>query len=106
MEDNEIELESVVVDSTVESVPLSEVEIEQLTNGTTEEKTEKLVRFPLTRVKNIVRMDPDVHLCSQEALFLITKATVGYLIILYALSVFLMNQVFLFFRNSLLNVLL
>ena len=40
-------------------------------------RTEKIVRFPLTRIKALVKMDPDVHLCSQEALFLITKATVS-----------------------------
>lgn len=73
MEENEIEIESVVVESTAESVPLMEVE---KPHGITEEKTEKLVRFPLTRVKHLVKMDPDVHLCSQEALFLISKATV------------------------------
>lgn len=40
-------------------------------------RTEKIVRFPLTRIKALVKMDPDVHLCSQEALFVITKATVS-----------------------------
>lgn len=75
MEENEIEIESVVVDHTTsDSVPLTETE--KPNNGTTEEKAEKLVRFPLTRIKHIVKMDPDVNLCSQEALFLIAKATV------------------------------
>lgn len=40
------------------------------------EKTERLVRLPLSRVKNIMKTDPDVTLSSQDAVFLITKATV------------------------------
>lgn len=77
MEENEIELESVVIDSTTDdSALLSESVQPRSDNGTEELKTEKLVRFPLTRVKHLVKMDPDVNLCSQEALFLITKATV------------------------------
>ena len=70
MEENEIELESVVIDSNVEVVHITTNE------RTTEEKAEKLVRFPITRIKHLVKMDPDVNLCSQDALFLITKATV------------------------------
>lgn len=76
MEENEIELESVVIDSTTDSGLLSESVQPRSDNGTEELKAEKLVRFPLTRVKHLVKMDPDVNLCSQEALFLITKATV------------------------------
>lgn len=38
--------------------------------------TEKLHRLPLARVKTLMKLDPDVHLASQEATFLITKATV------------------------------
>ncbi|XP_065290102.1 DNA polymerase epsilon subunit 4 [Dermacentor albipictus] len=39
------------------------------------EKGEKLCRFPLSRVKNIMKLDPDVVLASQEAVFLVSKAT-------------------------------
>ena len=35
---------------------------------------EKLHRFPLGRVKNIMKMDPDVKLVSQETVFLVTRA--------------------------------
>ncbi|XP_076322666.1 DNA polymerase epsilon subunit 4-like isoform X2 [Tachypleus tridentatus] len=38
-------------------------------------KTEKLVRIPLTRVKHLMKLDPDVTLASQEAVFLIARAT-------------------------------
>lgn len=40
-----------------------------------EELKEKLVRLPLTRVRTIVKMDSDVNLVNQEAIFLITKST-------------------------------
>ena len=71
MEENEIELESVVVDETADN------DLSGAGKTTGEEtKVEKLVRFPITRVKHLVKMDPDVNLCSQEALFLITKTTV------------------------------
>ena len=77
MEENEIELETVVVDSNPESDTLI-LESAEKTSTNVEEtnKVEKLVRLPLTRIKHIVKMDPDVNLCSQEALFLITKTTV------------------------------
>jgi len=68
MEDNEIELESVIIDSNAELIANDKASIE--------EKSEKLVRFPITRIKHLVKMDPDVNLCSQDALFVITKATV------------------------------
>ena len=38
-------------------------------------KQEKLLRLPLGRVKNMVKMDPDISLASQESVFLIVKAT-------------------------------
>ena len=38
-------------------------------------KQEKLLRLPLGRVKNMVKMDPDISLASQESVFLIAKAT-------------------------------
>ncbi|KAI4485119.1 hypothetical protein M0804_006624 [Polistes exclamans] len=40
-----------------------------------EEQREKLVRLPIGRVRNIMKMDPDVNLVNQEAVFLIAKST-------------------------------
>jgi len=39
-----------------------------------EEKTEKLTKFPLGRVKHIMKMDPDLTMASQESVFLVSKA--------------------------------
>ncbi|XP_034944918.1 DNA polymerase epsilon subunit 4 [Chelonus insularis] len=40
-----------------------------------EEHKEKLLKLPVGRVKIIAKMDSDVNLINQEALFLITKST-------------------------------
>ncbi|XP_015171336.1 PREDICTED: DNA polymerase epsilon subunit 4-like [Polistes dominula] len=40
-----------------------------------DEQREKLVRIPIGRVKNIMKMDPEVHFVNQEAVFLIAKST-------------------------------
>ncbi|XP_072758083.1 DNA polymerase epsilon subunit 4 [Anoplolepis gracilipes] len=39
-----------------------------------EEQREKLVRLPLGRIKTIIKMDPDVTLVNQEAVFLTAKS--------------------------------
>merc|ERR1712137_1017073 len=73
MEENELELESVVIDSSALADDGTQVNENKPNAG--EEKVEKLVRFPLTRIKHLVKQDPDVNLCSHEALFIISKAT-------------------------------
>ncbi|CAL7935154.1 unnamed protein product [Xylocopa violacea] len=40
-----------------------------------EEQKEKLVRLPLGRIKTIIKMDPEVNIINQEAVFLIAKST-------------------------------
>lgn len=49
-------------------------ETEMLDNSV-EGKPDRLCRFPLGRVKHIMKMDPDVTMASQDAVFMITKAT-------------------------------
>ena len=39
------------------------------------EKTEKLSKLPLGRIKHIMKLDPDVTMASQDCVFLISKAT-------------------------------
>ncbi|XP_023239935.1 DNA polymerase epsilon subunit 4-like isoform X2 [Centruroides sculpturatus] len=43
----------------------------------TDDKPDKLTRIPLSRVKTLMKLDPDVTLASQEAVLLVAKATVG-----------------------------
>lgn len=67
--------EVVVEDSVVQEI----VETEDLekTHSTDKlpEKSEKLLQMPLTRIKSIIKLDPDVTLASQEAVIMIAKAT-------------------------------
>lgn len=37
----------------------------------------RTTRLPMARIKNIIKMDPDVSVVSGEAVFLVTKATVS-----------------------------
>jgi hypothetical protein len=53
-----------------------DVERAQEENEHEEEKPERILRLPVARVRHIMKMDPDVHHASQEAVFLITKSTV------------------------------
>ncbi|EZA53340.1 hypothetical protein DMN91_005350 [Ooceraea biroi] len=39
-----------------------------------EEQREKLVRLPVARIKALIKMDPEVTMITQEAVFLITKS--------------------------------
>lgn len=42
-----------------------------------EEQREKLLQLPLGRIKTIIKMDPEVSMINQEAVFLITKSVVN-----------------------------
>ncbi|KAL4710498.1 hypothetical protein ACJJTC_008900 [Scirpophaga incertulas] len=35
----------------------------------------RITRLPMTRIKNIMKMDPDVNVLSNDAVFLVSKAT-------------------------------
>ncbi|XP_053978866.1 DNA polymerase epsilon subunit 4-like [Hylaeus anthracinus] len=52
----------------------SQEEIENNTR-TDEEHKEKLSKLPLGRIKTIIKMDPEVNMVNQEAVFLIAKST-------------------------------
>ena len=55
-----------------------EVSKENETQEHTEsDKIERVNRLPLTRIKHIIKMDPDVTLASQDAVIMIAKAAVS-----------------------------
>lgn len=56
---------------TSESVVFNNLESEPLAI-----EKKKLVRLPLARIKQMMKMDPECGMISQDALFLVTKATV------------------------------
>ena len=43
----------------------------------------RVSKLPLARIKALMKADPDVSLASQESVFIIAKATVGYQIIIH-----------------------
>ena len=49
-----------------------------LQTETQDEKSEKSNKLPLTRIKHIMKLDSDVTLASQDAVFIIAKATVNH----------------------------
>lgn len=55
---------------------------DDLVNNTSNEniefKNEKLCQFPLSRIKSIVKTDPDVTVINAECVFLIAKASVSF----------------------------
>lgn len=59
-----------------ESEKLFEKEVVNASEVTSPEKI-KFVRLPLARVKHIMKMDPDIHIISKDALLLVTKSTVS-----------------------------
>ena len=72
----EEEEENVVNGEIGEPLDVTESELLEVAEGC-EEKNLGL-KFPLGRVKRIMKADPDLQLASQDAVFLITKATVSY----------------------------
>jgi len=71
------ENEGATVDGCKDRSSGNDVESAQDESEQEEEKSEKILRLPFSRVKHIMKIDPDVHLASQEAVFLITKSTVS-----------------------------
>ena len=41
-----------------------------------EDRQNRLTQFPQTRVRNMMKQDPDLQLANKEAVYVITKATV------------------------------
>ncbi|KAG8212756.1 hypothetical protein J437_LFUL019706 [Ladona fulva] len=54
----------------------SEREIENNgVNDVESDKSEHLARLPISRVRHIMKLDPDVNMATQEAVYLVCKAT-------------------------------
>lgn len=66
----------VLADENGEKVEI-EGDEEPLDKSASGSEKQRLVRLPLARVKNLIKMDPDCGIVSQDAVFLVTKATVN-----------------------------
>ncbi|KAI0232583.1 DNA polymerase epsilon subunit 4 [Lamellibrachia satsuma] len=53
---------------------VDDIVVDDNTN-TESEKTERIVKLPLSRIKHMVKLDPDVTLASQDAVLMIARAT-------------------------------
>lgn len=69
-------------DTTNDEVQASETNNDIITkkdkSKTISSDRKKLLDLPLSKVKSIMKLDPDCHLISKDALFITTKATVSY----------------------------
>lgn len=51
---------------------------ETIKGSKSDQKTEKISQFPLGRVRDIMKADPDIKVVSAECVFLVAKATVSF----------------------------
>ncbi|XP_054720095.1 DNA polymerase epsilon subunit 4-like, partial [Uloborus diversus] len=76
---NRVDLQTNVVEETVEidhtESNLLNDSLEQNSPKKVVEESEKILQLPLTRIKKLMKLDPDVHVASNDAAFLIAKAT-------------------------------
>lgn len=66
---------SIIQDS--ENINSEETASERKVSNTVKVDSVKSTRLPMSRIKNIMKMDPDVSIVNSEAVFLVTKATVS-----------------------------
>ena len=69
------EVDSVSMEETTE-----ENDQQETTQDIDSEKSERTNRLPFTRIKHLIKLDPDVNLASQDAVVLIAKAAVSLLL--------------------------
>lgn len=61
------------------------VESVSLKNKKEDNSRYRPLNLPLARIKQIIKMDPDVHLAGADAVFLIAKATVSFYLFIFLL---------------------
>ena len=60
-------------------VEFEPIELAELESQQYEEPKTKLTKLPIGRIRTIIKTDPDINLINQEAIFLVTKATVSFI---------------------------
>ncbi|XP_036347478.1 DNA polymerase epsilon subunit 4 [Rhagoletis pomonella] len=73
----EEEAETIVEIEVGENAEIVEVVSEEKPIATTEDDVpeQRLFQLPQTRIKNLMKLDPDMNLASAEAVFVVTRAT-------------------------------
>ena len=67
-----------IIESSEEQISAVEDVVVDDSTNTELEKSERIVQLPLSRIKHMVKLDPDVTLVSQDAILLIARATVSF----------------------------
>ena len=67
-----------IIESSEEHISAVEDVVVDDSTNTELEKSERIVKLPLSRIKHMVKLDPDVTLVSQDAILLIARATVRF----------------------------
>lgn len=75
-----MEIEEVNESISLNDSETMETEGSPQSNNTVErvQKSRDPNKFPITRIRTIMKMDPDLTIASQESVYLITKAAVSY----------------------------
>ncbi|XP_055916378.1 DNA polymerase epsilon subunit 4 [Eupeodes corollae] len=74
--DQEIEEATEEVEATESAAAQVEPDAETASHSDKQKSSEhKLLQLPLARIRNIMKLDPDLHIASNEAVFLVTRAT-------------------------------
>ncbi|KAJ9584457.1 hypothetical protein L9F63_021211 [Diploptera punctata] len=68
-------VDEIAKENSKSNVTNNDTDVIQEENEPEEEKSEKMLHLPISRVRTIMKVDPEVHIASQEAVFLITKST-------------------------------
>ena len=55
----------------------SNMQNEETLTSQDDDRPSRLTHFPQTRIRNMMKMDPDLHLANRESVFLLTKAAVS-----------------------------
>ncbi|XP_055606891.1 DNA polymerase epsilon subunit 4 [Uranotaenia lowii] len=73
-DDDQLLLEEAVLNEDDQEQDTPSAETDKPSTSRKEPAEPRLVQFPISRVKQIMRMDPNVNIVSAEALFLMTRA--------------------------------
>ena len=79
--DQTVPMEEEVLQNSLEEIYINDDEV-NATTGSAEklQKGRDINRFPHTRIRMIMKMEPDLNIASQESVYLITKAAVSWIL--------------------------
>lgn len=78
----ELENEASNLDNESTNISMEE-EVTAVNDGDEKQGSMRLAQLPHTRVRNMMKLDSDLHIASQDSVFLVTKAAVSILSMLF-----------------------